>query len=173
MQRSSKADIGQVGTSQDPFCTIVTTVGGLYLTTHSTVATIIGTVAATLITGWALWLDRGERIREQALTLLVACARRPGAGQAPSADVDKGWHAFILHTADYAEFCDRVAGRLIHHLPAEPGEENDGGAALAATVATMRAVGLHVDADLWYPAPDCTSDCHQCHADCHDSQKRA
>jgi hypothetical protein len=114
-----------------------------------------------------------ERIMEQALAFLVACARNPGAGLAPSAEVDKGWHAFILHTADYAEFCDRVADRFIHHLPTEPGEKNDGGAALAATVAAMRAAGLHVDADLWYATPDCTSDCHQCHAGCHDSPKRA
>jgi hypothetical protein len=113
-----------------------------------------------------------ERIVEQTLAFLVACAHNPGAGLAPSADVDKGWHVFILHTADYAEFCDRVAGRFIHHLPAEPGEEDDGGAALMATVAAMRAAGLHVDADLWYAAPDCTSDCHQCHAGCHDSPKR-
>lgn len=35
------------------------------------------------------------------------------------------------------------------------------------------AAGLHVDADLWYSAPDCTSDCHQCHSGCHDSPKRA
>ena len=38
--------------------------------------------------------------------------------------MDKGWHAFILHTADYAEFCDRVARRFIHHLPDAPGEED-------------------------------------------------
>jgi hypothetical protein len=108
------------------------------------------------------------RITEQALAFLVACAANPGAGLAPSPDVDKGWHAFILHTADYAEFCDRVAGRFIHHLPDEPGEE-DSGAGIPATVAVMRALGLSVDADLWGTAVECTSDCHQCHAGCHDS----
>jgi hypothetical protein len=108
------------------------------------------------------------RITEQALAFLAACAADPGAGLAPSPEVDKGWHAFILHTADYAEFCDRVADRFIHHLPDEPGEE-DSGAGVPATVAAMRALGLTVDADLWGTAGECTSDCHQCHAGCHDS----
>jgi hypothetical protein len=113
-------------------------------------------------------LSAAERITEQALAFLAACAANPGAGLAPSPEVDKGWHAFILHTADYTEFCDRVAGRFIHHLPDEPGEE-DSGAGVAATVAAMRALGLTVDADLWGTAGECTSDCHQCHAGCHDS----
>ena len=108
------------------------------------------------------------RITEQAVAFLVACAANPRAGLAPSPDVDKGWHAFILHTADYAEFCDRVAGRFIHHLPDEPGEE-DSGAGVPVTVAAMRALGLSVDANLWGIAGECTSDCHQCHAGCHDS----
>jgi hypothetical protein len=63
-----------------------------------------------------------EQVTDQALAFLQACALDPAAGLAPSAGVDKGWHAFILHTADYAEFCQRVAGRFIHHLPAEPGD---------------------------------------------------
>jgi hypothetical protein len=61
------------------------------------------------------------------------------------AEVGKGWHAFLLHTADYAEFCNRVADRFIHHLPDEPGEE-DNGAGVPATVAAMHVPGLTVDA---------------------------
>lgn len=111
------------------------------------------------------------RITEQALAFLAACAADPGAGLAPSPEVDKGWHAFVLHTADYAEFCDRVADRFIHHLPDEPGEE-DSGAGVPVTVAAMRALGLSVDADLWGTAGECTSDCHQCQAGCHDSPSK-
>jgi len=104
----------------------------------------------------------------QALAFLAACAANPGAGLAPSPEVDKGWHAFILHTADYAEFCDRVVGRFIHHLPYDPCQEENG-AGVPATVAAMRALGLTVDVALWGDAGECTSDCHQCHAGCHDS----
>jgi hypothetical protein len=31
--------------------------------------------------------------------------------------MDEMWHAFVLHTKDYAEFCDRYLGRFVHHLP--------------------------------------------------------
>jgi hypothetical protein len=114
-----------------------------------------------------------ERITDQALAFLLACARNPGSGLAPSPEVDKGWHAFILHTADYAEFCQRVAGRFIHHLPTEPGDQDDEGATIHATVAAMRAAGLSVDEGLWPVSAECTSDCHQCHAGCHDSPKKS
>ena len=34
--------------------------------------------------------------------------------------MDAVWHAFILYTADYAEFRHRVAGRFIRHRPNGP-----------------------------------------------------
>jgi hypothetical protein len=36
---------------------------------------------------------------------------------APTERIDKGWHAFILYTKDYAAFCDAFFGRFIHHQP--------------------------------------------------------
>jgi hypothetical protein len=114
-----------------------------------------------------------EQITDQALAFLQACALNPAAGLAPSAEVDKGWHAFILHTADYAEFCQRVAGRFIHHLPAEPGDQDNTGTAIHPTLTAMRAAGLPVDTALWPGSADCDSKCHQCHSGCHDSPKRA
>ena len=116
--------------------------------------------------------DTAKRVVTQSLAFLLACALNPEGYLSPSKVVDAGWHAFILHTADYAEFCDRVAGRFIHHHPTSPGE-SEGQQAMAATTAAMRSAGLHVDAALWNLAPDCTSDCHQCHAGCHDSPGRA
>ncbi len=32
--------------------------------------------------------------------------------------VDKFWHEFIVNTVDYVNFCKAVAGRYIHHKPA-------------------------------------------------------
>jgi hypothetical protein len=60
MLRSRRQDDNQIGVSQDAFRTIATATGGLYLATHSTFVTIIGTAAASLITGWTLWLSRNE-----------------------------------------------------------------------------------------------------------------
>lgn len=33
--------------------------------------------------------------------------------------VDDAWHAFILDTPAYAEFCRDALGRFLHHRPAE------------------------------------------------------
>lgn len=35
--------------------------------------------------------------------------------------VDELWHEHILFTRDYASFCNSIAGKFIHHEPAEDG----------------------------------------------------
>lgn len=35
-----------------------------------------------------------------------------------SPEVDEVWHLHILFTRDYAEFCERIFGRFVHHEPA-------------------------------------------------------
>lgn len=35
----------------------------------------------------------------------------------PSLDIDEVWHAHILHTEEYAEFCQNVFGFYLHHHP--------------------------------------------------------
>jgi hypothetical protein len=114
--------------------------------------------------------DHAERVMVQALAFLGACALNPGAGLAPSEEVDMGWHTFILYTREYAEFCERVAGRFIHHTPNDEtdcGEARSKTVAIDATVSAMRAAGLHVDIDLWLSDGECS----QCHAGCHDSPR--
>jgi hypothetical protein len=123
--------------------------------------------------------EYAERIMDQALAFLAACALNPDAGLAPSETVDVGWHTFLLYTREYAAFCEQVAGRFIHHTPDDeagaPRVDDDtaGGAAQAktmtigVTVNAMRAAGLPVDIDLWIRAGDCS----QCHAGCHDSPR--
>ena len=39
-----------------------------------------------------------------------------------SGEVDEVWHAHILFTRQYAEFCQAVYGRFIHHDPVLPRE---------------------------------------------------
>jgi hypothetical protein len=36
--------------------------------------------------------------------------------------LDEMWHCFVLHTRDYAEFCDKYFGFFLHH---EPGDDAD------------------------------------------------
>lgn len=108
-----------------------------------------------------------DRIVGQALAFLQVCALNPDARLAPSKTVDAGWHAFLLHTRGYSEFCHRIAGRFIHHRPDE-GDNEDGAAAVEATVAAMRAAGLPVDAELWTCGAKCNGTCSQCYAGCVD-----
>ena len=35
----------------------------------------------------------------------------------PSYDMDEVWHAHILHTKDYIDFCEQVFGCYLHHHP--------------------------------------------------------
>jgi hypothetical protein len=112
--------------------------------------------------------DLTMRIVDQALAFLAACAGNTAAPLAPSALVDLGWHAFILHTRDYAAFCQRLAGRFLHHVPVEPGAPTGATAhaTLRRTVAAIRDAGFSVDMDLW-PRADAAS-CTGCHNGCHD-----
>jgi hypothetical protein len=74
-------------------------------------------LAARIVADHRFERRHAERIVDQTLAFLRACADNPGTTISPSPMVDVGWHAFILHTREYAEFCDRVAGRFIHHEP--------------------------------------------------------
>ncbi len=107
-----------------------------------------------------------DRIVRQALAFLVACARDTGSPLAPSRTVDAGWHAFILHTREYAEFCDQVAGRFIHHAPDEEepgGDRTEAAERTMTTVDAMRRLGLPVDEDLWTGRDaSCSSECQRC-----------
>jgi hypothetical protein len=35
----------------------------------------------------------------------------------PSEDIDHAWHAHILYTNDYFDFCKKVFGEYLHHRP--------------------------------------------------------
>ncbi|MGW2681666.1 glycine-rich domain-containing protein [Streptomyces sp. NPDC001414] len=108
-----------------------------------------------------------RRIVGQAAAFIAASGRQPGQFLAPSELVDHGWHAFILHTVDYAEFCQRVAGRFVHHVPTVEDETIPGGpqATRGRTLAAITAAGYVIDEELWPDMADCT----QCHEGCTDS----
>ncbi|MQA63666.1 MAG: hypothetical protein GEU86_19825 [Actinophytocola sp.] len=124
-------------------------------------------LAAGIVKDNGVSRERAERIVDQALAFLAACALNRDEQLAPSEQVDIGWHTFILHTRDYRSFCARYApGRFIDHVPTD--DEAHGPAAkalLLRTVEAIRAAGFAVDMELW---PEVTR-CSQCHAGCTDS----
>ncbi|WP_245848581.1 glycine-rich domain-containing protein [Lentzea kentuckyensis] len=106
--------------------------------------------------------ELAERIVDQALVFLKACAVNDGLPLAPSRLVDLGWHTFILHTRDYADFCERIAGRFIHHVPTDdiPEERAD------HMIVALARTGLAIDDDLWSGAQ--AGSCTGCANGCHD-----
>jgi|SRR5882757_7055144 len=106
------------------------------------------------------------RVVDQALAFLGTSAKHRGEPLSPSRAVDPGWHVFVLHTRDYREFCRRVAGGFIDHVPTG-GRPADGPAlALRRTVAAMRNTGYVVDDELWFSSAGAS--CTGCHNGCHD-----
>lgn len=53
---------------------------------------------------------------------LALAALNPDAEYVMLATLDEIWHAFILFTRKYAQFCDEVAGRFVHHAPRVEGK---------------------------------------------------
>ena len=109
---------------------------------------------------------------EQALAFLATCAANPGASLGPSGTVDIGWHTFLMYTREYAEFCQRAAGRFIHHAPDDDPSILGTGGGLAATIEAMEAAGYRVDPVVWPTSAECQQKCNQCHAGCYDSPKK-
>jgi hypothetical protein len=127
--------------------------------------TLFDKLVASIVGDGQLSANAAVRVLEQTLVFLKACADNPGVLLSPSKAVDIGWHTFVLHTLDYASFCDEVGGRFIHHNPICT-EDIRSGVALERTISALRATGFRVDEELWRVD---SADCNQCHATCYDS----
>ncbi|MFE0801069.1 glycine-rich domain-containing protein [Streptomyces sp. NPDC058812] len=95
------------------------------------------------------------RIVDEGLKFVAACATNPDLGLAPSRIVDEGWHALILHTAMYAELCERLGGKgkFVHHYPGYDPTNYDP-PILDRTRETIAALGWEADPELWGPPSD-------------------
>jgi len=57
-----------------------------------------------------------EHARE-AKRFLTLCALHPDRTYGMRGPIDEFWHTFVTFTSRYMDFCERVAGRFIHHFP--------------------------------------------------------
>ncbi|WP_405743842.1 hypothetical protein OG422_19075 [Streptomyces sp. NBC_01525] len=114
----------------------------------------------------AMERDLAERVFGQAVAYLVTSTERPEVRMGPSQAVDLGVHSFVLDSTNYTAFCDRHAGRYIHHVPHLPGEGTEAPPALRDTAKAIQASGFGVDRELWNVQG---AECSQCHAGCTDS----
>jgi hypothetical protein len=53
----------------------------------------------------------------------IACTMTPEIAR-----LDEMWHAFLMFTRDYADFCERYLGFFLHHVPNEEDQVPEGGA---------------------------------------------
>lgn len=112
-------------------------------------------------------IDRplAEKIMNEALGFLYLAAIAPWERHSPSPKVDIGWHTFLQYTRAYAAFCEKYAGRFIHHEPFdEPGVEyGDLGGAVVATLDAMRRNHVNVDfPELWEESAACCDKSRYC-----------
>jgi hypothetical protein len=89
-----------------------------------------------------------HRIVDEALKYLATAATFPTAYIQPSRIVDEGWHSLILHTALYANVCEKLGG-FVHHYPERPNPERHDETTMARTVALMEEAGHSPDRELW------------------------
>jgi hypothetical protein len=69
-----------------------------------------------------------------------ACAMTPEI-----AKLDEMWHAFLMFTRDYAEFCERYFGFFLHHVPNDDEDPVPEGGAEEVREQLERQFGLIYD----------------------------
>jgi hypothetical protein len=132
-------------------------------------ASVFGMLAERVARDEQVDPELAVRVVDQALAFLGTCAVSD-TPLSPSQAVDPGWHAFLLHTHEYAAFCQRVARRFIHHVPNDEDDPTTHGPAARAAIERTKAeilnAGFALDEELWKPS---STDCSQCHQGCTDS----
>jgi len=97
--------------------------------------------------------NTAAQVVDQALAFLATLPQHPNLR--PSRLVDLGWHAFLLHTREYAEFCDRIAGRFLHHEP-DDGATSVERSSLAEIRQAIADAGYVVDPEMWAHPANCS-----------------
>lgn len=97
------------------------------------------------------FLDSGL---EQLKHFYGLCFKNPTQRFAVSNIVDPFWHAHVLHTRSYTDFCNRVFGRYLHHEPLHHDDElavANADEVYRCTRAAMISLYGQIDNE-WWPA---------------------
>jgi hypothetical protein len=124
------------------------------------------------------WLpDRLQTALSEYQKWMAMCALLPGVKLGMcSTDVDEVWHAHILYTRDYAQFCDQIAGRFIHHQPTSDEERELEGNVSSSNTRTVLKFCFGPLSQVWQERKPtkcdstvvCSShgNCHKCECQC-------
>lgn len=77
----------------------------------------IGDVVRRYADDQDLPMSAAEEHAIEAKRFLVLCALNQDKSYAMRGPVDEFWHTFVTFTPSYVDFCEKVAGQYIHHLP--------------------------------------------------------
>ena len=115
---------------------------------------VFSTVSTYVARHQEVTLAYAERMVAQMLVWMRAVADNPSARLAMDETVDPAWHAFMLHSQEYAAFCDRLFGRYLHHVPPVDGTSHTD-VEIDRTLPALRATGYQVDTEFWVGAKPC------------------
>ncbi|MER5727803.1 hypothetical protein ABT084_05505 [Streptomyces sp. NPDC002138] len=93
-----------------------------------------------------------DGVMDQAIAFVYIIGSQKAHDLAPSERVDPGWHTFMLHTQDYANWCQEQFGFFVHHAPNSKIRTRP---LMVSTTGRIKAAGFDVDERLWGAAADC------------------
>ncbi|MFD3803582.1 glycine-rich domain-containing protein [Streptomyces sp. NPDC058619] len=113
---------------------------------------LFGRLAAFCADEYGLERVVADRVMDQAIAFVYVLGSQKAYDMAPSERVDPGWHSFMLHTQEYAAWCQERFGHFVHHAPNAKVRTRG----LMVSVADrLRTAGFFVDARLWGTAAEC------------------
>lgn len=92
---------------------------------------------------------------EHAARFVELCALDPSFIGVPSEAVDAVWHRWILHTAHYADYCQKRGGFVHHHPSGAANPVPDSAQRYAETVGRLASHYGVPDARWWAVSADC------------------
>lgn len=137
--------------------------------------TLFNRIVDAIAADYELTRERAGRILDQAVIFVHFAGNNPGRGYCPSPDVDKGWDKWVTYTMAYTAWCEKNAGRYVHHAPIDdpenPPQTIDGRPLVRPyeTANLLRETGYVVDDELW-PDTEAKSkaNCTNCYSGDHE-----
>ncbi|WP_435897423.1 glycine-rich domain-containing protein [Streptomyces tsukubensis] len=93
-----------------------------------------------------------DRVVDQAIAFVYVLGSQKAFDMAPSKQVDSGWHSFMLHTQQYADWCQKQFGYFVHHVPNSRARTHG---LMRSVSDRIRTAGFEVDTQLWGTAAEC------------------
>ncbi|MGV1905722.1 glycine-rich domain-containing protein [Agrobacterium cavarae] len=109
--------------------------------------------------------DIAQAHRRELLRFLALCATATNHGKSygMTGAVDELWHTFVIFTREYADFCEAVAGRFLHHVPEVEGSMSPSTVSLYLSfLEDYEAVFEEPAPAAYWPRPDGDPESNQC-----------